>query len=122
MLLHKLKHTAFNSYVKHLQIQNQYKLSSYIKKHKTINKTTNKRLKQHLMSYCNTRCSGNDNRRKEKQGHTHTTLTSNIMSSLRRAGFLSPNSPTFDELARNSYTGLLRSIFSNPDHVLRHLF
>src|SRR6218665_1096463 len=41
---------------------------------------------------------------------------------LRRAGFLPPDFPSFDELARNADAGLLRSICSNPNHVLRHYF
>src|SRR6218665_2822733 len=38
------------------------------------------------------------------------------------AGFLPPDFPSFDELARNADAGLFRSICSNPDHVLRHYF
>src|SRR6218665_3257333 len=44
------------------------------------------------------------------------------LPSLRRAGFLPPDFPSFDELARNADAGLFRSICSNPDHVLRHYF
>jgi len=39
-----------------------------------------------------------------------------------RAGFLPPNSPTFDELSRNADADLFWSISSNPDHVFRHYF
>src|SRR6218665_2660409 len=44
------------------------------------------------------------------------------LASLRRAGFLPPDFPSFDELARNADAGLFQSICSNPDHVLRHYF
>src|SRR6218665_3267711 len=44
------------------------------------------------------------------------------LASLRRAGFLPSDFPSFDELARNADAGLFRSICSNPDHVLRHYF
>src|SRR6218665_2395148 len=44
------------------------------------------------------------------------------LASLRRAGFLPFDFPSFDELARNADAGLFRSICSNPDHVLRHCF
>src|SRR6218665_3884394 len=44
------------------------------------------------------------------------------LASLRRAGFLPPDCPSFDELARNADASLFRSICSNPDHLLRHYF
>src|SRR6218665_1650862 len=44
------------------------------------------------------------------------------LASLRRAGFLPPDFPSFDQLARNADAGLFRSICSNPDHVPRHYF
>jgi|SRR6218665_356025 len=44
------------------------------------------------------------------------------LASLRWAGFLPPDSPSFDELAWNADTGLFWSICSNPENVPRHYF
>ena len=35
---------------------------------------------------------------------------------------LQPDPPSFDKLVRNVDAGLFRSIYSNPDHVIRHYF
>jgi len=45
-----------------------------------------------------------------------------LLASLKRAGYLPVDFPSFEELARLADEGLFRSISSNPDHVLRHYF
>src|SRR6218665_3155692 len=44
------------------------------------------------------------------------------LASLRRAGYLPVDFPSFAELARLADDSLFRSISSNPDYVLRHYF
>src|SRR6218665_2597384 len=50
------------------------------------------------------------------------TRLNRLLASLRRAGYLPVDFPSFEELARLADDGLFRSISCNPNHVLRHYF